>query len=435
MQCNIEVRPGVLGQMANLEKCVQFIVFHPGTQHSWQTATALQKLGLLELYATSIFYDPGRWPYRIEKFLPGKLAARVHAEFRRFEHPALDPARVRTVGAFEWMERVARRAGLLEFSERLDLIGNRKFVEYLDREVRSDRPFALWGYNSSSLEAFRAARSLGRYCILDRTNGDFSVYNRIMDSIRGQYGEFFPKGREGMPDWLIARDNEEYEASDLILVGSEFALSTLRDGATNPAVADKARVLNYCFDEKLYAGIAPPAPASRDEPVRFLFLGQLNPRKGIHLALEAISRLPASQARLTLVGELGIPPEVFARYADRVDYIPTVARADVPGIMASHDVFLMPTYFEGAGIVLYEALASGMALIQTRHAALAATPDTGIMLDAIDTDHLHAAMLEVIENRDRLDHFRAHAQAEARKYTFASYCSNIATMLDEVGLN
>jgi glycosyltransferase involved in cell wall biosynthesis len=131
---------------------------------------------------------------------------------------------------------------------------------------------------------------------------------------------------------------------------------------------------------------------------------------------------------------MGIPREAFAPFADRVEFIPTVARADVPMIMAQHDVFLLPTYFEGAGIVLYEALAAGLGLIQTRNAALAATPDTGIMLEDINVDHLHAAMLRVIEDRDLLDHFRANAQAEAAKYTFARYRENIAALLADVGV-
>lgn len=413
---------------------VKVAVFHPGTQHSWQTATAIQELGLLEFYATSIFYKPDSWPYRIERYLPEKLRRKVHAEFRRFEHPALDPQLVRTIGTFEWLERFAARAGLRDLSVRLDLMGNRRFSRLLAEEIRSNRPFALWGYNSSSLESFELSRSFGRTCVLDRTNGDFRVYNQLMAEIQDRYARWYLPGQGRIPDWTIERDDREYAASDIIVVGSQFARQTLEQGCPDPATAAKTRVLNYCFDERLFATIPPPAPLPRDKPVRFLFLGQLIPRKGIHHVLEAIAKIPVGQATLTLVGLLGVPQETFAPYADRVEFIPTVARADVPQIMAEHHVFLLPTYFEGAGIVLFEALASGMALIQSRNAALAATPDTGIMLETIDTDSLLAAMMEVIEDRDRLDHFRAHAQAEATNYTFARYRDNIAALLADIGV-
>lgn len=410
-------------------------VFHPGTQHSWQTATALQDLKKLEFYATSIFYKPEEWPYRIECYLPTRLRAKIHDEFRRFEHKALDPRRVRTVGMFEWLERIAARAGFHDTAVKLDLIGNKRFARFLYGEIQSDRPFALWGYNSSALESFEHGRKHGRCCILDRTNGDFRVYNRLMAEIAEQYADYYIPGQERIPDWTIARDDEEYAASDLIVVGSEFARQTLIEGCPDAGVAAKTKVLNYCFDERLYADVPSPKPVPRSEPVRFLFLGQLIPRKGIQHALEAIARIPTGQATLTLVGLMGVPHETFARFADRVEYIPTVARADVPKIMAEHHVFLLPTYFEGAGIVLYEALASGMALIQSRNAALAATPDTGIMMDAIDTDTLYEAMMTVIEDRTLLDHYRSSAQIEAQNYTFERYRDNIAALLTEVGLD
>ena len=99
-------------------------VFHPGTQHSWQTALALQQLDRLAWFATSIFYQPDRLPYRLERILPGQLGARLGREFRRFSHPLLDPALVRTSGLTEWLERIASRAGQRQLARWLDRFGN-----------------------------------------------------------------------------------------------------------------------------------------------------------------------------------------------------------------------------------------------------------------------------------------------------------------------
>src|SRR5258708_22537357 len=79
-------------------------VFHPGTQHSWQTALAFQEGGTLRWLATSVFYDPRRWPHRIERFLPPPLAARLHREFSRRHSPPLHPHKIRHVGFDEWPE-------------------------------------------------------------------------------------------------------------------------------------------------------------------------------------------------------------------------------------------------------------------------------------------------------------------------------------------
>ena len=409
-------------------------VFHPGTQHSWQTALALQQLGRLEWYATSIFYQADRWPYKVERFLPGALSRRVSSEFRRFAHPGLDGRLVRTSGLTEWFERIAARCGQARMARWLDRFGNDRFVSAIERDLRSPDPFALWGYSGSSETSFALARTLGRACILDRTNGDFRVYNRMMAQIREKYGDWFLPTELQIPETNIQRDHREYELANRILVGSPFAADTLREATGDPAITAKVQVLNYCFDEALFRGLPAPAPARPDEPVRFLFLGLVIPRKGIQHVLEALARIPRSAAELTIVGSMKVPAKAFAPYADRVTYLPTVARADVPRIMAAHHVFLLPSYFEGAGITLYEALAAGNALIQSDRCTPAVTPETGILLDRVDTDSVYAAMMQAIEDRERLNAWRSAAQGRAQAFSFRHYRENIAALLDEMGL-
>lgn len=404
-------------------------VFHPGTQHSWQTALALQQLGQLEWYATSIFYQPDRWPYRLERYAPAPLAARIHAEFGRFSHPGLDPALVRTGGLAEWFERMATRAGWRQLAQRIDTFGNRRFANLIAADIASDRPFALWGYNGSSREAFELAKHHGRFCVLDRTIGDHRTFNALMDEIADRYGDWFLPTERRIPERVIAADHREYELADQIVVGSPYAARTLIEAGEDPAIAAKVEVLRYCYDEQLFGTLPPPQPVGVDRPLRFLFMGLAIPRKGIHHVLEAIAQLPASAAELTIVGDLKIPPKAFAPYADRVTYRRTVPRAEVPAIMASHDVLLLPSYFEGAGIVLYEALAAGCALIQSDRCADAVTAETGLLLPELSTAALLEAMTTAIEDRGRLNAWRAAAQPAARSYSFARYRDNIAKLL------
>lgn len=406
-------------------------VFHPGTQHSWQTAHALQTLGRLQFYATSIFYQPDHWPYRIERYLPLALARRAHAEFSRFSYPALDTTLVQTSGIAEWLERIARRAGYTRLGQRIDHWGNRRFADLLRRRMAEPARYAVWGYNSSSAAAFEAARDLGRPRILDRTIGDWRSYNRIMAEVEDYYGDFFVDHRSASQA-TIDRDDEEYALADVILAGSPFAAQTVRDHAADRDVAGRVRELNYCYDEALFGGQPAPLPRSPGEPLRFLFLGQAGPRKGIHLVLKVFEKIPTSAAKLTIVGQMQLPPAVFARYADRVEYRPTVPRAQVPALMRDSDVLLFPSYFEGAGIVLYEALASNVGLIQSANAAIAVTPETGILLPDISEDALMSAVMTAIEDRQRVEGWRAAGQAEAQRYTFARYRDGIAALLDEL---
>ena len=410
---------------------MQIAVFHPGTQHSWQTALALQDLDRLAWYATSIFYKPNEFPYRLERLLPGGIGRRLHQEFGRFSHPGLDPAKVRTVGLIEWLERLAHRVGFRRLARLLDRFGNKRFVFAIAEELRTSEPFALWGFSGSSKSSFALAKEGGRYCLLDRTIGDARAYNSAMEAVQVSHGEWFLETERAIPEVNIRNDQIEYELADIILVGSDFAASTIRDTA-GVAVAAKVRILPYCYDEALFAALAPPLPVPRSEPLKFLFVGQVNPRKGIHHLLEAIARIPPSAASLTIVGDLRIPREVFDRYSDRVDYHPTVPRSAIPAIMAEHHILVFPSYFEGSALSLLEGLAAGLGIIQTRASGNGATPSSGLVLDAPETESLYSAMMTAIEDRDLVDSWRAAAQSEARNYSFANYRDNIANLLKEL---
>lgn len=404
-------------------------VFHPGTQHSWQTALALQQLNRLEFYATSIFYQPDRWPYRLERVMPPPIRKRMHYEFRRFSNPALDTSLVKTVGASEWIERLAHRAGFRHLSKKIDQFGNARFAELIRSEIESSRSFDLWGYSSSSVQAFRTAKIAGRACILDRTIGDGREHNLIMDELYEAYPEFFLSNSYRIPADRIERDDEEYSLADVILTGSPFAAESVLKHASDRSVGDRLRVLNYCFDERLFSGVDRVEDTPRSGPVRFLFLGQAGVRKGIHLILKVFEKIPAELASLRIVGDLLVPRAVFSRYSERVSYQPTVPRADVPSIMRNADVLIFPSYFEGSALVLLEAMASGLALIQSKNAGVAVTPETGIMLPELTEDALSSAVMQVISDREMLSSFKASAQREAQKYTFARYRSSIESLL------
>ena len=340
---------------------------------------------------------------------------------------------MRTAGSAEWAERLAARAGWGRLAQRIDRYGNHRFVHQIAAELRQPQAIAVWGYNGSALSTFELARSQGRACILDRTIGDYRAYNALMDSVAERYGDWFLPEDRRVAAAQIARDDREYAAADRIVVGCAAAADTIRQHVA-PEIAARLSVLPYCFDEALFGDMPPPAPIPADQPVRLLFVGQANPRKGFHHLLEAIARIPPARASLTIVGEMRVPRAVFARYADRVTYLPHVARADIPAIMARHHVLVFPSYFEGSALSLLEALAAGLAIIQTPAAGNGVTPATGLMLARPDTELLQAALLDAISDRARLQSWRIAAQTEARRYSFARYRENIATLLSGLGI-
>jgi glycosyltransferase involved in cell wall biosynthesis len=406
-------------------------VFHPGTQHSWQTARALQTLGRLAFYATSIAYDPQRFPYRLER-LP-LVGRRLHREFARFTVPGIDPDRIETHGLHEWGERILARTGLKALAQRVDAMGNRSFARRVARHAAARGAGAVWGYDNSSLEAFRALEGQGIARILDVTIAPRRALNRVMAEVHEAWPDFFHAGQHAVPEYILERAEEELQRADRIVVGSPFVRDTILSESKGGIDSGVIDILPYCFDEALFADLPRPARRPPGEPVRLLFVGTIGPRKGANLLLEAIARIPASEASLTLVGSLDIPRQTFARYAERVAHVPHVPRSAIPGIMAQHDVLVLPSYFEGSAITLLEALASGLALIQSHNAGLGVTPDTGIMLEHLDVDAVEAAIRSAIGHRGQLLAWREAALIRALDFTFARYGEGLAGVLARLG--
>lgn len=404
---------------------MQVAVFHPGTQHSRQTALALQQMGRLAFLATSLFDS------RLRRGLPGPL----RRAWEGHGHDALDPDKVRTHGVIEVAERLAARAGLGRLSYHLDRWGNRRFASWLAAEAaRARPPVALWGYDGAALQAFSDPRLADRPRILDRTIADWRVWNEERALIAQTHGAWLAGSSPPADAAQIARDEAEYAAATRIVCGSPFAAESIAAHSTTSGVAAKLTILPYPFDAALFSDQAGTKPAPAGAPVRFLFLGEVSARKGIHHVLEAFARLPRGSAQLTVAGPRRVPARLLAPYTDKVDFICPVPRRAVSALMRRHEVLVLPSHFEGSAITLLEALASGLAIIQSRQAGLGASEASGIMLDRPETELVENAMAALAVDRDRLGAMRHAALAEAERYSFARYREGIAAVLAATGI-
>jgi glycosyltransferase involved in cell wall biosynthesis len=107
--------------------------------------------------------------------------------------------------------------------------------------------------------------------------------------------------------------------------------------------------------------------------VKFLFAGQLIPRKGIEQLLAAFRGLPTKDAELTIAGSgpLKAKVEAAAGIDDRIRIAGFVEPEKLPKLYASHDVFVMPSLYDGWGMVIPEAMASCVPCIASPFAAAA----------------------------------------------------------------
>jgi glycosyltransferase involved in cell wall biosynthesis len=103
--------------------------------------------------------------------------------------------------------------------------------------------------------------------------------------------------------------------------------------------------------------------------VRFLYVGRLEPYKGIKDLLEAFMSLnvDARNCQLILVGDGSLRSLVqgAANSDSRVKYLGRLSGSQLIHAYGNADVFILPSHFEPWGLVVNEAMAASLALIVT----------------------------------------------------------------------
>ena len=120
-------------------------------------------------------------------------------------------------------------------------------------------------------------------------------------------------------------------------------------------------------------------------PLQMLAVGSIVPRKGYDVLVRALTGLKDRAWRLTVAGATDRNPEttravqaaiVEAGLGARISIIGAVGMAELDRLYAAADLFLMPSLFEGYGMVLAEAMARGLPIVCTTGGAAADTvPD------------------------------------------------------------
>jgi glycosyltransferase involved in cell wall biosynthesis len=398
-------------------------VFHPGSQNVWQRAYAFQESGNLAWLATSAYFQPQSAPVRAAGYVPGRVGSRLRAGLLTRWFPPLDPARVRRMGALELGELALRRAGLERAAHRLNRWGNVRFGAAVIDLIRREPVDVVWGYNSCSLEVFRWAKARGLTCVLDQSIGHPAAENAVLAAERAHHPDFFAPDDTGYDAAWIARNAEELDLADRVVVGSDAAAATLTANGVDDA---KIQIVPYGADERLFPERPPVRTTPRDRPLNLLFAGAVGPRKGVQYLLPALARLPESVASLTLVGRLAMPRATFARYAGRVRHVPQAPRAQMPDHFAAADLFVFPSLFEGGAVVLAEALGSGLGILQT-HAAGTGAADgvSGRVLAAPDAEALAEVIAHAAADPDMVQAWQAAAWRQGRTRRWADFRAGI----------
>lgn len=235
------------------------------------------------------------------------------------------------------------------------VLHDRIVARRLERMAREIDIVHAWPLGAK--ETLKTAARLGIPTVLERPNAHTRFAYRVVQEECDRIGVPLPPDHEhAFKGDVLVREEAEYELATGLLCPSEFTAKTFLDlGFPREQLYRHI----YGYDEKVYFPESPANAGSR--PFTMIFVGVCAVRKGLHYALEAWLRSPASQnGKFLIAGEF--LPAYKEKLAPMLSH-PSVCvlghRNDVPELVRKSDALVLPTIEEGFGLVCTEAMGSG----------------------------------------------------------------------------
>ncbi len=245
---------------------------------------------------------------------------------------------------------------------------------------------------------------------------------------------------EREPEPRIAAERAIARSADRIVVAStdERDLLVRLYGADAQRIAVVPCGVNLDLFHPVDKAVARRQLGLRDDDQILLFVGRIEPLKGVDILLGAAAQLDPDTDCFVLVvggdsssseGEMGHLRSLASRLgiAERVSFLGAVDHERLPLFYSAADVCVVPSYYESFGLVALEAMACGTPVVASRVGGMAGTVrdgETGYLIPwrcpepfaerlelLLGNDHLRRAF--GLSAREAVERFRWSNVAEA----------------------
>ncbi|WP_026517039.1 glycosyltransferase family 4 protein [Butyrivibrio sp. MC2021] len=261
----------------------------------------------------------------------------------------------------------------------------------------------------------RAAHKKGKPVVLHQHGGDFTTF----------YGkELDDKGRKKAADTL--------KMGDIMLVLTQ----TWKDYFSGIISSDKIRVFPNGIKTE---GIADVGTADKDYN-KILFLGRVCRDKGMDELLLAMKNIHEKNKDVKLyIGGIFEDPAYEARIREMQDYVTYLGwvTGDEKGrILKECGILTLPSYFEGFGMVLIEAMLRKSAVVASNVGGI---PDIiedgkdGLLVPAKDAAALEQALLKAVTEKDLSAELGENGRAKVlQKYSVEKNVEELVSIYEKM---
>jgi glycosyltransferase involved in cell wall biosynthesis len=384
---------------------VKWLCCQLGAREHYAIPRALFRLSVLGRLVTDAWVPPSSF---LRKLSGSRLADRFHNELRDLPVIGFNSSLI----LFETLTRVRHLTDWQKIFARNRWF-QRKVVSYLRSSQLSalnSQPILL-SYSYTALEPFRHAKSRGWKTVLVQIDPGPEEERIVAEEVAREpelAGDWQPAPEQYWVSW-----RKECDLADRIVVNSEWS----REGVIRSGVAtEKLSVIPLAYgppsagSQKSELGVARlyPDRFTNERPLRVLFLGQVNLRKGIARLLDAAQILRDEPVEFWIVGPVQITNATTIGRDARVKWFGPVTRSRAAEKFRAADVFILPTLSDGFAITQLEAQAHGLPIIASRSCGkVVESGRNGMILEEPSAACIAATIRDCIADPRRLQNLAA----------------------------
>lgn len=289
------------------------------------------------------------------------------------------------------------------------------------KQRESLAPGGFFSFTTTALEALKAARELSMTTVVSQIDPA-----RIEDALVAQEAEKWPgweTRRGAVPQSYWNRLEEEWSCADAVLVNSEWSKAALVEQGV---ASEKLFTVPLAFEPQVFCE---PSLGRARGPLRVLFLGQVNLRKGFPYLVEAARLLKSTAVVIDVVGPTSIASPILRGLPDNIRFHGPVDRRAASGWYRQADVFVLPTISDGFALTQLEAMAHGVPVITTERCG--DVVDHGVdgwRLAAADASAIADLLDSLATHPETLVDMSHSAQMKSRQFTLARYLRGLDTI-------
>ncbi|BAZ27752.1 putative glycosyl transferase [Cylindrospermum sp. NIES-4074] len=331
------------------------------------------------------------------------------------------------VGYSRWSKRLLTTPLLRRRNDWAVLLSDLYFDQQVSKRLKSQPCDLIMGVAGQTNLGFKAAKAKGAKAWLYCLNNYLPF---MQQQIQQEMQMLSEATVASMNPMMLRRFTEECTQADLIVVLSEVAKQTFVQAGF---ASEKVAVLTPFIDTVRFH----PVPKT-DDVFRVLYVGTIEPRKGVPYLIKAFSQANIPNSELLIVGGTStralriLMADTLSKHANIKQEFWDFSNADPTEVFGKCSVLVLPSVEDGFGLVALEAMACGLPVIVTSQCGAADVVKTGVngfVIPPRDVETMADKLIFLAENEATRITMGKSARVTAEQQTQARYQQSLHQIL------